>query len=73
MVVAGERGALTERRAGQLGPEVLEQQGHALERAVGQLARRGGTGPVEQLVDDRVERGIQPLNAGDGLVDQFGR
>ena len=40
VVVAGEGQALAERRAGQLGAEVLQQEGHAAERAVGQRAGR---------------------------------
>ena len=54
-VVAGEGEALAERRARQLGPEVLQEERHAAEGAVGQRAGRLGTGAVVELVDDRVQ------------------
>ena len=49
VVVAGEVRPFAERRAGELGPQVLQQERHAPERAVGQIARGLGAGPIEQL------------------------
>jgi hypothetical protein len=53
------------------GAEVFQQERHALERAVGQLA--GGLGPraFEALVDDSVDLRIDSLDASDGRVDQL--
>ena len=75
-VVTAELEALVERRAGKLGAEVLEEEGHAAERAVGQrarLLRRLGPGPVEELVDDGVQLRVELLDPADRLVHQLGR
>ena len=73
VVVAGEGQPFAQRRAGQLRPEVLQQEGDAAEGSVGQ--GRGGLapGPVEELVDDRVQLRIQLLDTSDRPLDQFGR
>ena len=66
--------AHVERVTGGGRPQVLQQEGHAPERAVGQVGgRRLLAGPVEALVDDGVELRVQGLDAGDGGVDQLER
>ena len=72
-VVAREVGPLVERRAGELRAEVLQEERHAAERPVGQLARRLVPGAVEELVDDRVQLRVELLDARDRLADQLGR
>ena len=47
-VVAGEGEPLAERRAGQLGAEVLQQEGHAAERTVGQRRPPPRPGPARR-------------------------
>ena len=71
--LAQEAHALVHRVAGRVRGQVLEQEGHAAERAVGQVAGRGGARLVEQRRDHRVELGVEPLDALDRLVDQLAR
>ena len=52
---------------------VLEQERHAAEDALGQFAFRGLAGAFVVLVDDRVELGIEGLGAGNGFVEQLAR
>ena len=71
--LAQEAHALVHRVAGRVGAQVLEQERHAAEGPVGQVAGRRLARLVEQRRDHRVELGVQPLDALDGLVDQLGR
>ena len=71
--LAQEAHALVHRVAGRVGGQVLEQERHAAEGAVGQVAGRRLARLVEQRRDHRVELGVQPLDALDRLVDQLGR
>jgi hypothetical protein len=54
------------------GAQVLEEKGHALERAVGEVRRLGlGASVLEQLVDDRVELGVDLLDPCDRRLNEF--
>ena len=57
--------ALVARVAGGVAVEVLQHQGHAPERAVGQIAGRFLARLVEASVDHRVELVVELLDAGD--------
>ena len=68
--------AAVERIAGGVAHRVLHEERHAAERAVGRVAARRerfGAGLLEALVDHRVERGVQCLDARDRGVDELGR
>ncbi len=71
--LAQEAHALVHRVARRVGGQVLEQEGHSAEGAVGQVAGRGGARLVEQRRYHRVDLGVEALDAGDRLVDQLGR
>ena len=50
-----------QRLPGERRAEVLEEEGHAAEGAVGKLARGQSTGLLEELVDDGVELRVERL------------
>jgi len=65
--------AVARRVAGDGGEQVLEQERHACERAIGQ---RSGGRPASRLihaVDDGVEGRVEAVGAGDGRFKQLGR
>ncbi|MCY1307418.1 hypothetical protein D9M68_836570 [compost metagenome] len=53
--------------------EVLQQEWHAAERAIGQRAAGTCAGLLELAGDHGVDARIDLLDAGDGRVDQFQR
>ncbi len=55
-----------------LGSEVLDEKGHAFERAFGQRALGGGARIVIALVDNGIEGGIVFLDTFDGGFSEFG-
>ena len=57
--------------AGEPGAEVLEQEGHAAEGPVGQLARGLLARLVVEPMDDRVDLGVDALGALDRGLDQL--
>lgn len=59
------------RLAGQLGTEVLQEQGHATERPVRKVGGCLGDGGVEAGLDDGVERRVQRLDPFDGCGDEL--
>ena len=61
-----------EGRAGELGADILQQEGHAAEGTIGQRARCLTPGSREELVDHRVELGIELLDPGDRRIDELG-
>ena len=71
--VSQEPHALVMRVAFDAREEVLEEQRHPSERTVGQRAARVGARLVETGMDDRVQLGIELLDARDRVVDQLER
>jgi hypothetical protein len=71
--VAQHAHAFVDRGALHVAREVLDQQRDAAEGAVRQLAGRRLPGLLVERMDDRVQFRVQPLGAGDRLVDQLGR
>jgi hypothetical protein len=59
------------RLAGERAAQVLEQDRHAAERAVGQVARRLPPRLVEPGADHGVQLGIDLLDPGDGVLGQL--
>ncbi len=56
-----------------LTPEVLEQERHAPERAVGELTLRVSARPIELPVDHGVDLRIKRLDPGDRRLDELAR
>ena len=63
--------AVADRLAGVRGPQVLQQERHAAERAVGQVAGGGLAGVVEPADDDGVELRVDRLDPFDRRVEQL--
>ena len=56
-----------------LAAEVLHEERDTSERSVGEIAACLGPRSLESLVDHRIDRRVETLDAGDRLVDEFGR
>ena len=52
---------------------VLQEEGHAPERPVGQLAGGLTPSPVEAGVHQRLQLRVEPLDAADGVLHHLGR
>jgi hypothetical protein len=56
-----------------MGDGVLDEERHAAEGPLEQVAVGGGAGFVGQAVDDGVQLAVEVVDPGDGGVDQLGR
>src|SRR5262249_8707488 len=61
------------RVAGRVAEEVLQEERHAAEGAVREVTGRGRPRLLEERDDDRVQRRVERLDAGDGRVHEGGR